>query len=208
MKVEDLTQETLDELLANVASLTESTKGLKADLAKAKAKAKGAEIDPEDYAALQTQVAELSDKLSKSEKAYKSETEKLSKSLSEKDGALTKYLLEANLTDNLAKARVKPELMDAAKALLKMQATIKAENGEYTALIGDKPIGDFVNEWTNSDAGKHFVAAENNSGGGANGGGGSGDIGKKVTDMTAAEKASYISKNGIKNWQEKLRTSN
>jgi hypothetical protein len=61
--------------------------------------------------------------------------------------------------------------MDAAKALLKMQATIKAENGEYAALIGDKPIGDYVKEWTNSDAGKHFIAADNNSGGGANGGG-------------------------------------
>lgn len=172
MKIEDLTQEKLDELLGTVEALTESTKGLKADLAKAKAKAKGAEIDPEEYAALQTQVAELSDKLSKSEKAYKAESEKLSKSLAEKDGALTKYLLDANLTDNLAKARVKPELMDAAKALLKMQATIKADNGEYTALINDKPISDFVTEWTSSDAGKHFITADNNSGGGANGGSG------------------------------------
>jgi phage I-like protein len=174
MKLEDLTQEKLDELLGSVEALSESTKGLKADLAKAKAKAKGADIDPEEYANLQTQVAELSDKLSKSEKAYKADTEKLSKSLTEKDGALTKYLLDANLTDNLAKARVKPELMDAAKALLKMQATIKAENGEYSALIGDKPIGDFVKEWTGSDAGKHFVSADNNSGGGANGGGSNG----------------------------------
>lgn len=171
MKLEDLTQEKLDELLGSVEALSESTKGLKADLAKAKAKAKGADIDPEEYANLQTQVAELTDKLGKSEKLYKTETEKLSKSLTEKDGALTKYLLDANLTDNLAKARVKPELMDAAKALLKMQATIKAENGEYAALIGDKPIGDYVKEWTNSDAGKHFVTADNNSGGGANGGG-------------------------------------
>jgi hypothetical protein len=55
-----------------------------------------------------------------------------------------------------------------------MQATIKAENGEYSALIGDKPIGDFVKEWTGSDAGKHFVSADNNSGGGANGGGSNG----------------------------------
>jgi len=181
MKLEDLTQEKLDELLGSVEALSESTKGLKADLAKAKAKAKGADIDPEEYANLQTQVAELSDKLSKSEKAYKADTEKLSKSLTEKDGALTKYLLDANLTDNLAKARVKPELMDAAKALLKMQATIKAENGEYSALIGDKPIGDFVKEWTGSDAGKHFVSADNNSGGGANGGGNNNSNSKTMT---------------------------
>jgi hypothetical protein len=171
MKLEELTQEKLDEILDSVNAVTESNKGLKADLAKAKAKAKGADIDPDEYANLQTQVSELTEKLGKSEKAYKSDTEKLTKSLTEKDGALTKYLLDANLTDTLAKARVKPELMDAAKALLKMQATIKADNGEYSALIGDKPIADFVKEWTSSDAGKHFVAADNNNGGGANGSG-------------------------------------
>jgi hypothetical protein len=62
-----------------------------------------------------------------------------------------------------------------------MQATIKAENGEYAALIGDKPIGDYVKEWTNSDAGKHFVTADNNSGGGANGGGSNGGGAKTMT---------------------------
>lgn len=60
--------------------------------------------------------------------------------------------------------------MDAAKALLKMQATIKAENGQYQAVIGDKALGEFIKEWATSDAGKHFVAADNNSGGGAQGG--------------------------------------
>jgi hypothetical protein len=199
MKLEELTQEKLDEILDSVNAVTESNKGLKADLAKAKAKAKGADIDPDDYANLQTQVADLTDKLGKSEKAYKSETEKLSKSLTEKDGALTKYLLDANLTDNLAKARVKPELMDAAKALLKMQATIKAENGEYSALIGDKPIADFVKEWTSSDAGKHFVAADNNNGGGAQGGGSQGNT-KTMTrsqfDALSPSAKSTFSKEG------------
>jgi hypothetical protein len=170
MKLEELTQDKLDGLLSKFEALEESNKGLKSDLVKLKAKAKGADIDPDEYANLQNQVAELSSKLENDGKLSKKEVERLSGLVKEKDGALTTYLLDANLTDSLAKSKVKPELMDAAKALLKMQATIKAENGNYQAVIGDKALGDFVKEWATSETGKHFVAAENNSGGGAQGG--------------------------------------
>lgn len=168
MKLEDLTQESLDELLANVASLQESTKGLKADLAKAKAKAKGADIDPEEHAALQSKIEELQSALSKAEGSSKKEIEKLANSLKEKDGALNKYLVEAGLTDALVKAGVKPEFLEAGKALLKSQTTI---NSEYQPLIGDKPLAEAVKEWAAGDAGKHFVQAPANNGGGAQGGG-------------------------------------
>lgn len=170
MKLEELTQEKLDGLLSKFEALEESNKGLKSDLVKLKVKAKGADIDPDEYANLQNQVVELSSKLENDGKLSKKELERLSGLVKEKDGALTTYLLDANLTDSLAKSKVKPELMDAAKALLKMQATIKAENGNYQAVIGDKALGDFVKEWATSETGKHFVAAENNNGGGATGG--------------------------------------
>jgi hypothetical protein len=170
MKVEELTQDKLDGLLSKFEALEESNRGLKSDLVKLKVKAKGADIDPEDYANLQNQVAELSGRLENDGKLSKKELDRLSGLVKEKDSALTTYLLDANLTDSLAKSKVKPELMDAAKALLKMQATIKAENGNYQAVIGDKALSDFVKEWATSETGKHFVAAENNSGGGATGG--------------------------------------
>lgn len=178
MKLEDLTQESLDELLANVASLQESTKGLKADLAKAKAKAKGADIDPEEHAALQSKVEELQAALSKTEGNSKKEIEKLTNSLKEKDGALNKYLVEAGLTDALVKAGVKPEFLEAGKALLKSQTTI---NSEYQPLIGDKPLAEAVKEWAAGEAGRHFVAAPANNGGGAQGGSGSGSGNKQVS---------------------------
>jgi hypothetical protein len=54
--------------------------------------------------------------------------------------------------------------------LLKTQAQIKADNGKYEAVIGDKALGEFIKEWATSDAGKHFVTADNNTGGGATGG--------------------------------------
>lgn len=170
MKLEELTQDKLDGLLSKFEALEESNRGLKSDLVKLKVKAKGADIDPDDYANLQNQVAELSGKLESDGKLSKKELERLSGLVKEKDSALTTYLLDANLTDSLAKSKVKPELMDAAKALLKMQATIKAENGNYQAVIGDKALGEFVKEWATSETGKHFVSAENNSGGGAQGG--------------------------------------
>jgi hypothetical protein len=170
MKVEELTQDKLDGLLSKFEALEESNRGLKSDLVKLKVKAKGADIDPEDYANLQNQVAELSGRLENDGKLSKKELDRLSGLVKEKDSALTTYLLDANLTDSLAKSKVKPELMDAAKALLKMQATIKAENGNYQAVIGDKALGEFVKEWATSETGKHFVSAENNSGGGAQGG--------------------------------------
>lgn len=194
MKLEDLTQDKLDELLASIEAMQESQKGLKADLAKAKAKAKGAEIDPEEHAALQTKVEELTNELNKATGASKKEIEKLTAQLQEKDGALNTYLIEAGLSDALAKAGVKPEFMDASKALLKAQAAIKADNGQYQAVIGDKPLADAIKEWASSDAGKHFVAAPANQGGGANGGsgGGSGSGIKGKIDGTPAERAAYF----------------
>lgn len=193
MKLEELTQDRLDELLASVEALTESQKGLKADLAKAKAKAKGAEIDPEEHANLQTQVADLTERLAKAEKSGKGEVEKLTKQLQEKDSALTTYLVDSQLTDSLAKAGVLPQFMDATKALLKSQATIKADNGQYQALIGDKPIAEAIKEWASSDNGKHYVKAPDNGGGGANGGegGGAGGI-KPKADGTEKERAAYV----------------
>jgi hypothetical protein len=201
MKLEELTQDKLDGLLSKFEALEESNRGLKSDLVKLKVKAKGADIDPEDYANLQNQVAELSGRLENDGKLSKKELDRLSGLVKEKDSALTTYLLDANLTDSLAKSKVKPELMDAAKALLKMQATIKAENGNYQAVIGDKALGDFVKEWATSETGKHFVSAENNSGGGAQGGNNNSQS-KTITRSEFDAKSQYeratLAKDGFK----------
>lgn len=183
MKLEDLTQDKLDEIVGKNESLEASVNGLKADLVKLKAKAKGADIDPEEHANLQAQVAELTSKLENEGKLSKKEIEKLSAQLKEKDGALTSYLLDAGLTDALVKSKVKPELIDAAKALLGKQAVIKNDNGQYSAVVGDKALGDFVKEWVSSESGKHFVTPDSNSGGGASGG----DKGSQSKTISRAE---------------------
>lgn len=148
-----------------------------------KVKAKGAEIDPGEHAELQQQVQDLTEKLGKAEKASKSEIEKLTKSLNEKDGALNKHLVDAGLTAALVKAGVQAPMMDAVKALLQGKTSIKAENGVYEALIDGKPLAEAVTTWAQSDQGKHFVTAPQNSGGGSQGGGGKG----AAKTMTRAE---------------------
>ena len=192
MKIEELTQDKLDELLAENESSKTSIKGLKADILALKQKAKGADIDPAEHAALQTQVEELTTKLAKSEKDSKAAIDKLTAEGKTKDEALHKHLIEGSLTGALAKAGVKPEFMDASMALLKSQATIKSENGNHTAHIGDKPLADAVGEWAASDAGKHFVAAPSNGGGGAGGGSGSGKATAGKIDGTPQERAAYF----------------
>jgi hypothetical protein len=165
--IEEITNSATEALSAKNKELLSEVKALKA-------KAKGADIDPVEHAALQTQVEELTDKLSKAEKFSKSEIDKLSKSLTEKDGALNKHLIDAGLTDALVKAGVQPAMLDAVKALHQSKASINAKDGAYEALIDGKPLAEFVTTWTQSDQGKHFVSAPNNNGGGAQGGSGKG----------------------------------
>lgn len=168
---------TLEEALAEITKLKESQEALAAknrelltEVKTFKAKAKGAEIDPGEFEQLKSELEETRNLLAKTEKASKAELEKLQGSLKNKDQALKTYLLDGGLSDALAKVGVKPEYMDATKALLRQQAAIKEDGENYSAVMGDKPILDAVKEWASSDTGKHFVTAPANNGGGSQGG--------------------------------------
>lgn len=164
----------IEELKSAVEALSAKNRELLSELKQAKAKAKGGEIDPSEHAALQSAVEELTAKLDKQSKDASKTIEQLNKSLTEKDGALQNYLIDNGLSDALIKSGIRPEMMGAVKAMLKSQAALKQDNGQYQALLGDKPLFEAVSEWAASDEGKHFVSAPANSGGGASGGNGSG----------------------------------
>lgn len=185
----------IEELTAPLAA---KNKELLGELRSAKAKAKGSDIDPEDYARLQSEVEDLNGRLSNSEKMSKSEIAKLSKSLSEKDGALSGLLVDSGITEALAKAGVAPHYMNPLKAMFKTQAQLVAENGQYKAVIGDKGLADAIGAYLGGDEGKHFVSAPMNSGGGSQGAGGKGASapGGKRSEMSAAQRVDYISKHG------------
>lgn len=157
----------LAELESSNESLVAKNRELLGEVKTYKAKARGADIDPVEYVGLQTQVEELSAQLDKTSKLSAAELDKLTGQLTERDNALQSVLIDGGLTDALAKAKVKPELMDAAKALLKGQAKVISDGGAYSAMLGDKPLSEAVNEWAQGEQGKHFAAAPENNGSGS-----------------------------------------
>lgn len=167
-----MSDDRIAELEAAVEALTAKNRELLGEVKVAKAKAKGAEIDPAEHAALQSEIEGLRADLTKVTKDSTKTIEQLQKDLSAKDNSLQSYLIDNGLTEALVKAGVRSEFMPAAKAMLRNQAQIKADNGDYAALMGDKPLVDAVAEWASSDEGKHFISAPANSGGGAAGGNG------------------------------------
>lgn len=161
------------------AAVAEATEGLKNKngelLAKLKKAQKDSTIDPAEYQAVQDELSKANEKvveLTKTAKTATTEMEK-HKKLYETESAVThKLVVQNGLTAALIEAKVKPEYMDAVVALLSPLAALKAEGDSRVAVVGDKPLTDYVSEWAKSDKGKHYVSAPDNKGGGANGGGG------------------------------------
>jgi hypothetical protein len=161
----------MDDLKAANDALAEKNRELLGETKKAKARAKAAEVDPEEHAELKHQLEALQSDYSKLQKKAQTDMEKLTQQLSQKDDTLRGVLVDNGLQSAMAEVNVKPELRPAVLALLKGQAQLKeADGGSYEALMGDKPLVEGVKEWAASDAGKAFVAAPDNSGGGAAGG--------------------------------------
>ena len=173
---------TLEELQAKVAELTESlkaetdtTKGLKADLTKAKNELrKGQEIDPNEFASLQTLNEELKSKLNLT-------ANDLKKITGERDTALKTLETESVITlgmqkdrdlmDELSKINVtNPINLKAAKAILAAQVQVVTDGDKRVTKFGDKLLSDGLKEWAATDEGKHFITATQNNGGGATGG--------------------------------------
>ena len=189
-------------------AVDEATRGLIAKrdelLGEVKKLRKDSQIDPADYQRLKDENDQLTDKLNETTKAAKqalSEAEKERKARESESGFVQKLLIDNGLSEALTKAGVKPELMKATKALFSSQASIKIEGDTRAALIGDKPINDFIGEWAKSDEGKHFVLAQQNSGGGAQGGSSSGTQSKTVTrlhfdGMSPADKMAFSKAGG------------
>lgn len=161
----------IEELTSGVEALSAKNKELLAEKKVLQAKAKGADIDPAEHAALQSKVEELTEAMGKADKTGKAEIERLTKSLTQKDGALRKHLIDEGLTAAAIKAGVAPPYLDAVKALHGSKVQLDEKDGQYVALLDGKPLAEGLTSWAQSDHGKHFVQAPANSGGGASGSG-------------------------------------
>jgi hypothetical protein len=170
------------------AATAEATAGLleknKELLGKLKKAQKDSAIDPAEHAALQEELAATQVKLAEAQKAAKTattEADKIKKAYESESQVTHRLLVDNGLSEALLKNGIKPEMTKAVKALLSSQVTLKTEGDKRMAVVGDKPLGDFVTEWAKSDEGKHFVAAPANQGGGAHGGAGGGGTQKTMS---------------------------
>lgn len=172
-------QKQIDELTAGNTALAAKNTELLGEVKVFKAKAKGAEIDPEEHAKLQNELETAQSDLAKLQKDSAKTIEELTASRDAKDTALQGHLIDAGLSEAMVAAGVKADMMPAVKAMLTPTTSLTEKDGEYTALMAEKPLAEAVLEWAKTDAGKPFVSAPNNSGGGAAGGGKPADGGVK-----------------------------
>lgn len=180
---------------ANLEALDKLQTNNKTLLSQLREAKKGAEIDPAKYTALEDKVGELEAALSakdstikKMEKDTGVTVAQLNKQLESESAFTQSYLVESGLTDSLIKAGVEPKFLPAVKAMLKAQVKVVADGDVRKALVGDKPLGDYVAGWAQTDEGKTFVKAPTNGGGGAQGGGGQGG---NVKTIAASDKAAF-----------------
>lgn len=197
-KCEDTKKAIKDAVSEAVAEVKENTEGLIKKnselLGKLKKAQKGAEIDPADHAALESDLEEARGKLRTAEKLAKTataEAEKSKKSFEGESKVVHDLLVDQGLSAALLENGVKkPQFLNAAKALLANKVTLEADGEKRVAKVGDKTLSEHIKEWAGSDDGKEFVDAASNSGGG--GGGGKGGDGKsKSMTRTAFEELGH-----------------
>ena len=182
---------TLEEQIEDLKNQVEATNSKNGELLKELriAKNKTKELDFDTYNKVLEENDTLKGELSKAKNDLNlkaKDLEKLTGTLTEKDNYLKNLTLENSLNDHLTKAGVKPEFMNAAKALLKNQASVSDNN----VLIGDKNIADYMTEWSASD-GKVFIAAPANNGGGATGSNGTATVTGNLSGSKSEQEA-YI----------------
>lgn len=184
-----------------VAGLQNKNKELILELREAK---KGRTVDPSELTKLEDQLEAITaerDGLSKQLKDNAKALEKATEAHKAESAFTTKLLMDNGLTAELVKAKVAAPLMSAAKALLASQVQIVADGAERRAMVGDKPLADFIAGWAASDEGKHFVLADQNAGGGAAGGSGGGGAAKmknraEFGAMSPADQSAFMREGG------------
>jgi hypothetical protein len=195
--LEELRQEHEDD----IAGLKAKNKDLIQKLSKAR---QGS--DEGEVARLEAELEKVQAELVEAKKALKVIEKDLKTATDRAEAAEASAATEANisremlvgggLTQALVGVNVPAKFLPAVTAMLKGKVEIKEEGGERKAFVGDKSLGDFIKEWSQSDEGKVYVEAPGNGGGGANGSGNGGPAaGKKLSDMTEAERVELAKTN-------------
>jgi predicted nuclease with TOPRIM domain len=183
------TEEQLEKLQAEFEALSLNNKELIGE--KIKLQSKVGEIDFDAYNKameendnLKGQVSKLNNDLGLKSK----EVEKLSTTLNELDTNLKTTKLENTLNEELSKLGLKPTSLRLVKAALKAESKF-GEDG--SVLIGDKPVNDYLKEWSATEEARDAMIPTGNSGSGASGGNGTTTITGSLNG-TKSEQEAYI----------------
>ena len=123
------------------------------------------------------------------EQQYNADLEKLTNGSNEKDQLIHKLLVENGLSAELVKLNVNPDLMGLIQQGLSAAATVT----DGQAMIGEKSLSEYMKEWGDTPQGKASRIAVSNSGGDAIGG--NVPTGKKMADMSGAERTALFQQN-------------
>lgn len=142
------------------------------------------DADPEEVTRLETELdtvrADL-DKAKKDAKKLATDNEALGKQYKSESEFTQRLLVDNGLTEQLVAAGVAKEYLPAVKALLAGKVAVVTDGDNRAAKVGDKPLADFIKEWSQGDEGKHYISAPANSGGGAPGSNSPAGGGKKIS---------------------------
>lgn len=167
MTLEEL-QSQIEELKAEKDAVNSKNKELLAELKQARNKNK--EIDSEAFYKALDEVDSLKaekEKLNQVLGLKNKEVEKLSTNLNELNTNLKTTKLENTLNEELSKLGLKPTSLRLVKAALKAESKF-SDDGDV--LIGDKPVGDYLKEWSATEEARDAMLPSGNVGSGASGG--------------------------------------
>jgi len=179
-------QAELDKANDSINSLSDKNKQILDEKKKMERKYK--EVDLDEYLKLQDDFDKLEGEHKKLEKANGVLSKDLEKSnllVTEKDGSLSKLLIDDGIAKSL-NGLDKHKLNDGALELATMAIKSKGvELVDGVAMIGDKALNDYITtDWLEDGASKNLVTANSNSGGGAGGGTGGGSGNADRSKMT------------------------
>lgn len=146
---------------------------------------------------------------------FSKEKQQLLDSLTAKERAIEKHLVDAQATAAIAELKGVPALL---LPHVKASVRVVEEGGEYSVRVVDPSgnprvnaqgeylsIKDLVSEMRQSDIfGRAFEATGTTGSGTPSNKGGGSDKAKKAAEMTSAEKAKFIGDNGLDAWRKKL----
>lgn len=120
---------------------------------------------------------------------FDAEKQALEEKIQSSDALVTKHVRDAQLMTAMTEVGVGKQFVPAVKAMFADKIIVEGEN----VLLNERPVSEAVKAWSETDEGKHFIAAPANSGGDTNNVKPNGNV--KPENMTSVQKiASGLSK--------------